>query len=294
MATWAHIPPKGVCGLPAAGAATTASTTMGCATLLTVLALASAAPPPDARPAVAIAAMRGAAEINPDVVRVLEDRVAEVVRRSNAFSRVVGTRDMEAVLGLEQTRQLVSCVAESCLVEMAGALGVELLLTGQLARVGKTLSLNLKLLNARNATLAGAVSATFDEGEAAALAGTELLSNKLLKDAGLLQPPANDATARAPQGGVLPKVIMGVGGVAAVAGGLALLAGVAAAVGGALVLVVPLLTYVPTPGLSGDLRVMLLPGGSALLAAVGGAGFLLGVLLVAAGVTSGVAGWVLN
>ena len=61
-----------------------------------------------------------------------------------------------------------------------------------------------------------------------------------------------------------------------------------------MVLVVPLLTYVPTPGLSGDLRVMLLPGGSALLAAVGGAGFLLGVLLVAAGVTSGVAGWVLN
>ena len=76
--------------------------------------------------------------------------------------------------------------------------------------------------------------------------------------------------------------------------GLAIVAGVAAPVAGPLVLVVPLLTYVPTPGLSGDVRVVALPGGSALLTGVGVAGLLLGVLLVAAGVTSGVAGWVLN
>ena len=59
-------------------------------------------------------------------------------------------KDMVALLGVERQKQLLGCsdAASSCMAELAGALGADGLVTGQLARIGKSFQLNVKVLAA--------------------------------------------------------------------------------------------------------------------------------------------------
>src|SRR5438270_852941 len=61
--------------------------------------------------------------------------------------------DMLAALGLERQRTLLGCSEESstCVAELAGALGVDGILTGQVAMVGKRYQLDVKILAANGA-----------------------------------------------------------------------------------------------------------------------------------------------
>lgn len=67
--------------------------------------------------------------------------------------QVTTQKDIQAVLSLERQKQLLGCAddASSCAVELAGALGVEALVTGQVAKVGKSFQLNVRFLSARDA-----------------------------------------------------------------------------------------------------------------------------------------------
>jgi hypothetical protein len=62
--------------------------------------------------------------------------------------RVTTPKDMAALLGIEKQKQLLGCSdqSSSCMAELAGALGADGLITGQVAKVGKRFQLNLKVL----------------------------------------------------------------------------------------------------------------------------------------------------
>jgi hypothetical protein len=62
--------------------------------------------------------------------------------------RVVTPKDMAAVLGVEKQRQLLGCSdqSSSCMAELAGALGADGLVMGQLAKVGKSFQVNVKII----------------------------------------------------------------------------------------------------------------------------------------------------
>lgn len=64
--------------------------------------------------------------------------------------RVSTPKDMAAVLGIEKQKQLLGCAdaESSCMAELAGALGADGLVTGQLAKIGKSFQLNVKILAA--------------------------------------------------------------------------------------------------------------------------------------------------
>jgi hypothetical protein len=64
--------------------------------------------------------------------------------------RVVTPKDMATVIGVEKQRELLGCAdqASSCMAELAGALGADGLVTGQLAKVGKSFQLNVKIIAA--------------------------------------------------------------------------------------------------------------------------------------------------
>ncbi len=66
---------------------------------------------------------------------------------------VTTTRDIAAVLSLERQKQLLGCSEgqATCLTELAGALGVEAVVTGQVGRVGKSLQVTVKVVNATTA-----------------------------------------------------------------------------------------------------------------------------------------------
>lgn len=67
--------------------------------------------------------------------------------------KVMTPRDVQAVVGAERQRQLLGCTddSSSCIAELAGALGAEALVVGDLTQVGATLQLTVKVVDARDA-----------------------------------------------------------------------------------------------------------------------------------------------
>jgi hypothetical protein len=67
--------------------------------------------------------------------------------------KVLSARDIESVLGLERQKELLGCAAQSsCIAELAGALGVDGLLIGDLGKIGTDFAVNLRVLNALDGT----------------------------------------------------------------------------------------------------------------------------------------------
>lgn len=75
------------------------------------------------------------------------------VRLEGQGLRVTTQRDVASVLSLERQKQLLGCAEDSsaCMAELAGALGVDALVTGQVAKFGKSFQVNLRILRARDA-----------------------------------------------------------------------------------------------------------------------------------------------
>lgn len=66
---------------------------------------------------------------------------------------VTTSKDVAAVLSLERQRQLLGCAeaSSSCMAELVGALGVDVLVTGTLMKVGKGTQVSVKLVNSHSA-----------------------------------------------------------------------------------------------------------------------------------------------
>lgn len=65
-------------------------------------------------------------------------------------ARVITSKEIGTLLGFERQRQLLVCAEDSnqCIAELANALGVDGILMGDVARLGATYQLNLKILAA--------------------------------------------------------------------------------------------------------------------------------------------------
>lgn len=64
--------------------------------------------------------------------------------------KVITSRDLGAVLGLDRQKQLLGCVEQSCAVELLAAMGADGLMLGDLARLGGEYTLTLKVLSPRD------------------------------------------------------------------------------------------------------------------------------------------------
>ena len=131
--------------------------------------------------------------------------------------RVATPKDMAAVLGIERQKQLLGCSDDqsSCMAELAGALGADGLVTGQIAKVGQSYQLNLKILAAdgsrtlfqNSSELLSSEEALIGELNAVALAAAESLREQGL----LVRPPPQPASRNKLK--LLPG-LLGVAGVA--------------------------------------------------------------------------------
>jgi hypothetical protein len=67
--------------------------------------------------------------------------------------QVTTAREIAAALGLERQKQLLGCTetSSSCLAELAGALGVDAILTGSIAQIGTGYTVALKVVRSRDA-----------------------------------------------------------------------------------------------------------------------------------------------
>ncbi len=231
--------------------------------------------PAAAQPSVAVTGFSAGKGVDPQTAKVLTEAVVHRARASGAFSRVAASSELEAVLDMERQRQLLDCNAASCVAEIAGALGVDLLLTGSVALLGDLYVVNMRLLTARSGEARASFLGNLRAGnEAGLLEAVNRGTDQVLAQAGLSAPH------KAP---VLPRVMMGAGVVALVGAGTALVLGAGLLGAGAVIKLLYNQVYIPGAGqlitqvqvayvgaaLTGALLVVLAAAG-----AMGGAGAL--------------------
>lgn len=68
---------------------------------------------------------------------------------SDEGAQVVSSQDLAVMLGLDRQRQLMGCSGGKCITELTSTLGVDALVTGEVARLsGERFQLNLRMLDA--------------------------------------------------------------------------------------------------------------------------------------------------
>lgn len=152
--------------------------------------------------------------------------------------RVTTPRDVVTVLGVERQRQLLGCADDStsCLAELAGALGSEGIVMGEVAQVGRVLQLTIKVLSPGGKPLYSTLrrvkgeEALLAELDAVAVEAVTTLLAALRPPKAVVEAPLATVTTREvvkppvvpdpPPRPVGPWVVLGAGGVLAVAGGV--------------------------------------------------------------------------
>lgn len=102
-------------------------------------------------PRIAVFNIEAKVGIDQKVADVLSDILLAKVRAMPGCV-AIGMNDIEKMLTYEQEKQRAGCAEDSCMVEIAGALGVDKMITGSIAKLGTSSVFTLKLMNVRKAS----------------------------------------------------------------------------------------------------------------------------------------------
>ena len=94
--------------------------------------------------------------------------------------RTVGTADVEAALGADKQRQALGCDQLSCAAEIGGALGVDLVMYGDLGALGDSYALNVSVVRARDSAVLARSSVLTKKNENAVVERIEPLVKELV------------------------------------------------------------------------------------------------------------------
>lgn len=94
--------------------------------------------------------------IDEKYIAMLTEVLTAEVAALRAFDVIAG-RDITAMLGLEQQKQLMGCDEASCIAEIGGALGADKMLVGHIGKLGDTYIVNIKLINIASAETDGRI-----------------------------------------------------------------------------------------------------------------------------------------
>ncbi len=116
--------------------------------LLVALALAAA---PAEKPKLVVLNLSPGAGVAAEEANALTEAVtAEVAQRG--FFDVVAASEVQTLLGVERQRQVMGCSEEdSCLQELAGALGARFVMSGSVGKLGEAYQLSLQTLDSKKA-----------------------------------------------------------------------------------------------------------------------------------------------
>lgn len=107
-----------------------------------------------------------APELSKALARTADALLISQVRKLRPGWRITSGADVSAVLSNERQRQLLGCTDESCTIELVGALGVDVLVTGRLGLLAERILVEVRLVDARTGLLLGSATQQAD-GEAA-------------------------------------------------------------------------------------------------------------------------------
>lgn len=217
-------------------------------------------PAPSGKPSLAVLKVQARQGVNADLATLLQGALTARIRELDCFSRVISADELETLVGLERERMTMDCNSQSCIAEVAGALGADFVVTGNLGRVGDSWVLNASLIAARSASAAGSVSETLPgDNERVLLDAAKPLVGRLARGVCGAGPTASPSTAEvppsAPRGpntasppaaptegnsalSTVGRVMLGGGGAGLLMGAVTAVAGVVWAVAGGVLLAV--------------------------------------------------------
>lgn len=83
---------------------------------------------------------------------ITEAVVAEVRKQSRA--EVITQREIASILSLENQKAMLGCQTDACMAELGGALGTDRLVAGDLARLGESFLLHLRVVDTKKVRVA--------------------------------------------------------------------------------------------------------------------------------------------
>lgn len=161
------------------------------------------------KPKLLVLDLNAPATVDASIAKTLGDAVtAEVSRRG--YFQVLSSQDVQTLLGIERQKQLLGCseTSNTCMTELAGALGAQLTLSGSLGKLGDTWQLTLQMLDTTRGQQVGRTSRLAHSPETLLL----LLPSAVAEATGTPQPPAKSR--------VIPYTLIGAGAAAVIGGGV--------------------------------------------------------------------------
>ena len=202
---------------------------LGLAALLPCMATAPASAG-EGRQKIAVMDLKNDAGLEPGILATLNEILLNEFHAVGKYE-VLGSSDIASMLSLEEVRmQLGGCTDDSCIAEVGGALGVELMAMARVGAVGPQYVVSVKLLDVSVAKVVDRASEMVAREEAQLIAAVRRAVGKATGVAPLVQPspPAVTAEAGTPGPGFLdvaPWVTLGLtvaaGGVGVAMAGLA-------------------------------------------------------------------------
>lgn len=104
-----------------------------------------------------------AVDVDPKKAQFLNDLFAEQLgRKSDARIRVITQAEVAALIGFERQKELLGCSNDgsSCLAEISGALGVDALVVGNVAKFGESYAMTLRVIAAGDGHVLASASNT--------------------------------------------------------------------------------------------------------------------------------------
>jgi hypothetical protein len=102
---------------------------------------------------IAILDLRAVRGVDASMADLLNEILVARVSRSGRFSSVVAGSDLRAMMDLEAQKAAVGCADTSCIADMAGALGVPLLIAPTVGRLGANFVFGMKVIDVERATV---------------------------------------------------------------------------------------------------------------------------------------------
>ena len=159
--------------------------------------------------------------VEPKLASVVSDMVfAEMGKLPN--SSVIGSKEIDTMLGYEQKKQVAGCTDTSCVVAIGGALGVDKIVLGSIGKVGTSYVFNLKLLNMKTAEakVENVYSKRVKGGTEEDFLDAIPEAMRTLFPANASVWPDQNASSQVTANKVGPWVLVGAGGAAAIVGGV--------------------------------------------------------------------------
>ena len=174
---------------------------------LLVLALVITSPRADAqtvrkskRARIAVLDLDAKLGVDPKLAELVTTRLVAQIQETSGEG-VISSSDVKNALGYERERQLLGCTESSCMAELGGALGVDLLVTGTIAHVGKARTFDAQVMDVSKALVLRRYSHRLPDD-----AGDEAFLDEVAPAAAALFPPTPTAVADVkPSANVAPK-----------------------------------------------------------------------------------------